>query len=53
MARSAPPVRAMTDRITPAVPATPKALPKVRDMTVAMRKAASRKMLGVISFRPL
>ena len=45
-ARFAPPLRAMVIRITPAVPATPKELPKARLNREDSRKATRTKVPG-------
>ncbi len=48
----APPLRAMVMRMTPAVPTTPKELPKARLKTEDSRKATSTKVPGVMSRTP-
>ena len=50
--RLAPPLRAMAIRITPAVPTTPKELPKAKLNRAGSKKATRMKVLGVMSCAP-
>ena len=50
--RSAPPLRAMAMMMTPAVPTTPKELPKAIQNTAGNRKATSTKVRGVMRATP-